>query len=418
MTPANVLLLAGSSFVIIAIFVLIFASWNAFSQSGRIVATLLPLLALYLLGFGTRQKPGWSDLAKYTILTGSIILPVAVGVLVDQLKLAAYPSSTFFFYVFFVTTIVYVCLEFALRQKTHALLSVVSAIGLACSFSAAINAENYIYCLMGILISVFFLSVAWQADRADDRYQANIYLVAGTVAGLLALVSLPQAYFGFGFNSSVTLGYLVVAVIFFAVAVLYSREWQARKSEHALLLRQIAEIFSALTLIVPAILAALFAGRDTLNALLALIVGVLALLISSFVRVNLFRPLGCYAAAIGLFELVFLAFNQLKAVWPIALLVLGFLLIGIAYGFQHFKYRELFQKFISQSDSSLFGLGLNPAKASIDRINLAAVDAAFSVHAKANTGIAARPPKDPALILVLSIIGVCVVIYVLGSVLN
>ena len=207
MTPANILLISGSSFIIIAIFVLIFASWNSFSPIGRVATTVIPLIALYSIGFATRQKPDRSELAVYTILTGSIIFPFVLGVLINQLNLIAYPSSLFYFYLFFVTTVWYIILEFVLHQKTHAFLTVVSAIGLVSSYSAAINAESFVYCLMAVLLSVFFLSVAWHADQNGERFQAKTYSNAGVILGWTGLMLLPWTYFGFIFSSAVTLEY-------------------------------------------------------------------------------------------------------------------------------------------------------------------------------------------------------------------
>ncbi len=364
-TPTTWLLLAGSSLIVIAMLVMIAASWNSFSPAGRIITAVIPLVLLYILGFASRKNPEQRGLSRYTILTGSLIFPLVIGVVIYQSGLyrpeGEGVNATLTFLVTLISLVWFLILEFLLDEALHTPLTIVAALSLALSFGSVLEVDTYVYYLLGILLAYFFLSLGWTLNGSLRRWQTDLYMYVGALVGTYSLLALPAAYFQDFLTLPTLVSYGGVAVIFFLVAVFYAGEWQRERSDNVLAVRRLAEQLAALTLTVPAIIICL--GTDlTEITLVTFLFGLLALLLGTVVRVATFRYAGLATAIIAGIKILGLAFTSVEAAWPIILLVIGFILIGLAYSLHRVKYQDVLQHLWEEPKQSLFGLGLMPER--------------------------------------------------------
>jgi len=364
-SAGTALLFSGSLLIVIALLVLVSSSWESFSPTGRVITACLPLITLYTLGFTSRRTPGQERLSLYTILTGSIIFPLVLGAVLFQSGLYPYVDANLVFIISLVSLLVYLGMQFAANQTRHAALIVIAGISLMYSFAGIIEASSWVYSLLTLLLGYFLLALAWYLGRPkmEDTFATQIFSYSGLMLGLYGIVTLPL-YLLANFSdwaqpSSYTGLYVIVSAILFAVAVTYSRRWQNLKLNHDLAIRQASEVASAIALTVPAIIACLWSS-SSVDTLIALLCGVAAVCLSTYVRIPALRQLGIVTIIIALIRLIVLSLTHVAAFWPILLLVAGFVLIGLAYAVQRLEYRRILTTMNRQPTNSLFGLGINP----------------------------------------------------------
>ena len=368
LSATDILLACGALLIVVALFVLASASWGTFSPASRIITAVIPLLALYGIGFGSRTKPEHRQLSQATIITGSIILPLVLGIIAYQSQLYPYLDASLVFAISLISLVWYVYLEFGLRERWHSVGTMVASVTMAVSFGEIVNAPVWGYALMAVILAYFFLSIShfYESETEDPLQLAAGYGNAGAILGLGGLIFFPldfinSHHYGTWANVDSILMYAVVAAILFAVAIGYSREWQKNRKPLNLTLRQVSEVSAGIALTVPAILVCLGTGQAA-DILVSLVVGVLTIILASYVKLSLYRYLGLATTVLGLLRLLFVAVTQIGLAWPILLLVIGFLLIGVAFLSQKKDYQGWVRRFFApeQTDHSWFGLGVNP----------------------------------------------------------
>ncbi len=246
------------------------------------------------------------------------------------------------------------------KDKWHAPFTIIAAFGVAYWFNHLIAAPDYYYSLAGVILGIFYLYIGFQAARQKNNYQMLFYNLAGGATTLLGLLSFPIAYFSLEFNSQITLAYCVISLVLFSYAIVYSLEWQKNKIEDMLSLRRFFELAFASTLTIPAVFATWIDPHQSLNALLAIVLGISSIALSGFIRLYFLRIAGYISFISGFLIILFYALREIKALWPTTLLIVGFILIGLAYFGSHRDYRKGFRTLLAMPNNSLYGLGINP----------------------------------------------------------
>ena len=335
--PTTALLLAGISLILIAVVVIVTASWQQFSPIGRILATFLPLCALYAMGLqGYRST---NRFAPYLLVAASTIVPFVTGVLLQQSGFGTVNDPAFWLIIGLVTLSVSLYFEFGLQQTFHTPLTILSLL-LVPQFAANLiwTDQSFGFSLAGIASGVALLVVA---TKVPNEQRAHTYTVLGILAGWLGVAFLPALLFiNEPLGVASLLLYLGFGLLLIVLAIYSSGIYIATKDKNVLLVRQTAEQTAPLLLILPAVLACMGDPGNPTKSLLLLIIGVLVTLFSSFILVRSFRILGYGGMIGGLLFLLFLAFSALQASWPLVLLAVGFVLIAAAYGLQHRANRD------------------------------------------------------------------------------
>ena len=368
-SPANIILTSGALLIVVAVFVLASTSWESFSPVSRILTSLIPLIILYAIGFGLRKQAAHHVLSQVTLITGSIILPITLGITIYQSGLYPFVDATLVFGVALVSLIWYGFLEFVLAERWQAIGTIVASSVLAVSFGEIVNLPNWGYYLLAIILAFFYLCASRtyiSSYNSTPPHLAAWYSGTAIILGTCGLVLLPPTFTQWANLGSVSdiytlILYILAAAILFAVAVLFSREWQETKSPLDLALRQLTEQLSVLVLGGAAILIGL-TSNETDAIIITILIGIAALILGAYVRITLLRPIGLVALVIGLLKLILFAATQVGAAWPILLLVVGFILIGIAYIAQTEHNTDLWKRLLKSPNesSSLFGLGIIP----------------------------------------------------------
>jgi hypothetical protein len=377
---ANNLLIAGSALVILGVLIFIYSSWSNLSVWQRIATAWLPVLILHSLGFATLKKAGFRSLAENTVLTASFLLPFVIGYSLVQSGEFSWYGATDRALVIFLSSMLalvwYLIMEFALRLRQHAVLTVTAAAVMACSFATLLGKPDYVRSILGIILGYLFLSAAWIITRSpdpEDRWEGLVYSTAGGLAGVSGLLTLPltagTALLDKGLlsqdtvNPAIILGYVAVSFLFLGIAIMYSLDWESRRTPVSLYLRQVSEWSAAGTLTLPAIYSLLNNSLpQLLDILILLVCGILSLALSNFIRVSGYRYFGVAASVLGIvyFFTEFLARIDLA---PVLLTIgLGLLLILTAFTLNHLPYRQMWDRLWQHPSHSLYGLGINPPR--------------------------------------------------------
>jgi hypothetical protein len=358
---ANSLLLAGSILIVIAIFTVVTTGWQSYTPFERVFITLLPLIALYAIAWNTQHKTNLEIMSRYSMLTGSIIFPFVLGVAVYQLQASHVLNSRFYFEITAISSLWYLFIEFVFKKHEHAPLSIVFLI-LAGYFLADSQSFTLLqYVLAGMVLSVLFMAAAFQDEKHGHRWQADGYAKSGILIGTASLLMLPPAltdgtnYSGI---SNYTTGlYVLVGLLFVAIAGGYSSLWKRYRYLHLYEMRVLCENIAPVVIIGSTAVNALYDTTDTIRVIILILSSALALAASSFLKVRAFRTSGQAGVVFGIFLLVIFSITQLQAIWPILLLICGFLLIAGAYVIQKVDYRAFLNQMNRLPDTSLFDLG-------------------------------------------------------------
>jgi hypothetical protein len=363
-SSTNALLASGSLLIVLALIILVSSSWANVAPAYHILIAIIPVVALYFIGFKTKTLPQQQKISQATLLTASAIFPIALGIIIYQSGLYTFVDATLVFLVSLISLIWFLILEFVFLLPWHSAGTIIAGTALVYSFASLIDARAWGYSLLSLLLAYFFLSLGLNYQRHDDTsINAWLYNHTGLLLGLFGALTFPlnllNAYAELQKPIYYTLLYVIVSLLLFAIAITYSKEWQRSKAPFSLLMRQVTETFSALTLTVPAFII-MFASSDTTDTLMAVVCGVASLVISNYIRVRLFRTLGLITLGFAILRILFFAVTQVAAFWPVLLLLLGFLLIGLAYLAHQIEYKNILQKILGSPSDSLFGLGVNP----------------------------------------------------------
>ncbi|MBU6389061.1 DUF2157 domain-containing protein [Patescibacteria group bacterium] len=364
-SPSTMLLILGSSLIVIAIVVLIAFSWNSFLPVERVLVSLLPLVVLYGLAYRSGSVRSQPKLSFYTALAGSVLFPLVLGIILYQTGLFGSANgpvdSLLVLCVSLISLIWYALLEFGYRQSSHGPLTVAAAVLAIISFANVVQAPDYVYSLLFALLAYFLISTATFFRGESQEMEERVYKYSGIIAALYGLLTFPIAFTSLDFDFNTVLLYLPVAALFFLLAVLFSQRWQAERRPDDLQARQIFEQCFALTLVLPAVFAS-FSDNSAETIVLLIILSALSLAFSTVIRVGTLLWLGLMGLVLGVLEiLVFFADQSIPGFWTILLLILGFILIGIAYGMHYLPEQKLIRKLWNQQSPSWFRLGEAPA---------------------------------------------------------
>jgi hypothetical protein len=321
----------GGILVIIGLLALIIGSWSSFTPTGRILTSVLPLAALYILIMVARTKPEARPVIPYALITASVSLPLVLGVILFQSGLFTEVNAELITLVALVSTLNAGLIEFLYGDRLHTPLTITSLLVAAIGFMSWFALDLGGCCTVLLLVGALMLAmgVLQGMDSRNSGTAAWHSTGAVLVLGSLALLpfSLTQNTIGDDLRSSLTsLTYVGSAAITFCIAALYSRLWQVQKQQRYLYeIRIVFERVAALFLVLPAMLLT-FTTSFGGTFLVLLGTSLISLGISTKVRVSWYRVLGLLGLAVALLRLVVLGLRDLAAIWPIVLVGLGILL--------------------------------------------------------------------------------------------
>lgn len=339
---SHILAVVGGALVVLGIVALIFASWGSFTPSGRMLATALPLAAVYGLSFWGYRQQSTRDIGRYALVTASIIMPFVLGVLIYQSGLYADVDGQLITLLALASAANAGVIELYYRERSHTAVTLVSLLVATGGFVYWMSLDG-LGIVLSILLAGFLMQVVGRIQNpevAGGESVAAWHYVGSTVV-LLGLFALPHAVLSLMNGESpygwyalhplfLSLMYVGVGIINLFVAAWYSRQWQEHRHQHALLaLRRLFERTSAAFMVLPPLLYTL--SSDTAGPFLVLLgASLLALGLSLKVRVAWFRSLAVAGFVVGLIRLILLGLRELSAAWPIVLMVVGIAFLTLA----------------------------------------------------------------------------------------
>lgn len=355
------LIALGGILIILAVLMMAFSSWDSITPFNRCIGALIPLVALYAIGFSLRGKVEHARLSQASLLIGSAIFPFVLGIILYQSGLlhsdAGASDPVLAFIVSLISLAWFLVMEFVFNQKWHGVLTAIVSLTILSSLVQIILPPDYVEPLLGLLVAYFALTAAWYLGQSAREEQATVYAVMGAAFGLVSLFCLPFSYFADAFGLPSVVAYVGIAGLLFLVAALYGPEYRINHKVSVLLVRRAAEQSSAIILTVPAIFA-LFNHYDFGYSLVAFMLALFSECIAHFVKVQAFRIFGIFGMVISGIALLGSIITNSSALWPIILLVIGFILMGMAYAQQHAPLTLITKAFALPSENSLFDLGL------------------------------------------------------------
>lgn len=325
----------GGILVIIGLLALIIGSWSSFTALGRILTSALPLLALYILVFIANQKEAAKPVARYALITASVSLPLVLGVILFQSGVFTEVDATLITTVALISAANSGIIEFLYGDPLHTPLTLISLITAAVALISWLSLDVSGACIVILLTGALMIGIGTIQTTDPRNTGAPAWHSTGAVLLLGSLLMLPFALTKGVIDENVhvaliSTGFVVSGLLALLFAVLYSRLWQAQKTQRYLYdVRRLYEYGAAFLLVFPAIVI-VFASSFAGVFLILLGASLISLAISTKVRVNWFRTLGLLGMAASIIRLIALGLQDLAAIWPIVLVVAGILFFAIA----------------------------------------------------------------------------------------
>lgn len=362
-SASRALLLVGGLFVIFGILVLLFGSWSELGPVGHVLATTVPLLALYWLSFLAWKKPLYRTLSSTILIVASVILPLVIGVIITETHSYNSTDPWLGLVVSLISLVIYAIIEFWLQQEQQAFFTGVALVASTLNLASVMHWAPYWHPVAALLAGLVLLKVARFLKQSQSDGEASVYHTIGFAITMFSAAALPFSYYVNIFNTPsqpelyISLGYPVIALFFLGVAIYFSYLWrQYSKDILAYQLRVFAENAAAVVLVVPAILIAM-SHTHRLDDLIVFVLGVLALSISYAIRVRLFRIMGYVGVLFAFIRVILVRLTLLKLTWPILLLAIGFILIMLAFLVIYLQAKQSLSILWKETDDSLFHLG-------------------------------------------------------------
>jgi hypothetical protein len=356
------LLVVGAALILFSIAVMLGLGWQELSTLGKIAGTGIPLLIMYGLAFASRRHPTYSILAPYLFVIASLILPFVVGELVYQVGYGQADNTWYFITPPLILLVLYSLLEFWAELPGHAYFVVISLIFAAVDLGKLKDLGSFWQVAIAIVTGLVLLIVGELMRQAEAKQEAPIYTVAGFITLLAGILLLPTSVVSYVISwipdrLIISIGNVLISALLLGIAVYFAQQWKKHADDiTAYRLRLVAENVAAITLVLPGLNIAV--NQISLsNDIIVLALGILALIVSYLIRVRLFRIMGYIGALFGLLHIPVRYLFGLGFSWPLLLLVIGFLLIALAFFVLNVQSREKLNILWSTSNSSMYGLG-------------------------------------------------------------
>lgn len=352
---ADFLLIAGSSLIVLAVFVLVTTSWNSFSPLSRMLVSILPVILLYLIGFSYQSKKSLSKVSDYTVLAGSLLFPYVLSFVFKQSGFDSNTPALLNVIIALITLIWYIILEFVLNYSNHSLLTIIASVVTGANFLILIESSSWPVMLMLIILSYFYLTIAWNLESQPEKELSVVqYNFLGSFFAIIGFLFLPYEYFG-KLSIPCTLVYALLGAISFVIAVIYGKNYLNTKSKNILFTRQVFENLSALILS-PGLMVFNSDG-STLWAMICFILGLVSLWIAQQVRVKTFKLVGLVSVIVSIILLIARVFESVSANLILSLIIIGFVLIILSLTWKNLPFHKYVHKLWLTPDKPLFGLG-------------------------------------------------------------
>lgn len=321
---------------LIGICLIVFGAYNLFNSYWqglpawiRLSLVSLPVFFLYLSGILTCRFKRWKSYFPGIVLSAGLLLPPTLSYLFYHSGLYPYQDATLFFLSFLISLIWFTVAEFLINLSYYCLLTILASLGLSVTFVGILEASTYLYFVLGILLSYFYLSVGWFLDttKKQSLFNNGIYTYTGTVIGWISLIFLPATLFNWS-EPLITAAYFGISVIILLLAIFFSREYQKSKTSSSLFARQLFENTFPLTIILPPLLLDPEIGPS--KGVLLLLAGIISYTFSRFILLESLAVLGIAAVVLGLLNLFILGITIGNASLATTIILGGLLLLGLA----------------------------------------------------------------------------------------
>lgn len=190
---AELLLFIGGVIIIIAAVSLLASNWDDLGSIGRILAALIPNLILVAVGLGLKNNPNMRHASHAFLVTGGLVVPFTLGILVNQFVPDA-PYDSQLFVVSMFTLAAYAYAVFRFRDLIWIGLAVIMAIIAYGALLSIIHIEQIItsnpfawaYLILGIALILIGTSI----ERSGWKYFARAPYFFGSLIFVLSTSTL------------------------------------------------------------------------------------------------------------------------------------------------------------------------------------------------------------------------------------
>lgn len=231
---AELLLFIGGVIIVIAAATLIASGWDSLGSVGRILAALIPNLILLSVGLVLKGNPNMGHASHAFLVTGGLVIPFTLGILVNQF----FPEATYesqIFVVAMLTLTAYAYAVFKLRELIWMGLAVIAALIAYSALLGIIDIENIIptnpFAWAYLIFSIVLLLFGSLIERSGWKYYArapyffgtSIFVITTTILGMTGTL------FGEGWlENSYSFAYQQLITLTFVGAVYLSIGWWLR----------------------------------------------------------------------------------------------------------------------------------------------------------------------------------------------
>ncbi len=346
----------GGVLVVVAILIVIITQWDSAGSLGHILFSGIPTFLLLGLAFYYWETNTYKVLRDGSLITGCILFPFFVGVLLSELSLFSDNTQLFFLTIFLASSALTALLEFSGRKPILSILTLISAYGLAINIfeffdtSFTTNLWHFLT-IFSIAISALGIYLLKKKHQSADTYAA-----AGIV---LTAASIPASVFAIltGGDWGVTSATFVYTTAILGLLYLYGSVLLYKLNQHfhshgIHSAKRLIEEVAVFMVLIPFVAEGI---NDGLYAILALILCFAAIILSIPIRLRALFPMGLVGVVVSIICIGTQYFaNSIS--WPLAVLLAGFAMFGIGYAIRSVKEKGklLFKNF------RYFGLGESP----------------------------------------------------------
>jgi len=182
LTAANVLAVVGVLLIIGATIIVIVSQWNNVGPLGHVLCLAIPMIALWLIAFGLRDKPQQSVIHSSTLATGTVMLPFTAAMTLYQFGLIHEISSRLVFWSLLISLPVFLGIEFRGRCHQYCVLTIATLYCLAVSFGMS-QSSLFVAVWAGMLVSTGISFLGFRLHQSGMPETAKPYLTSG-LAGM------------------------------------------------------------------------------------------------------------------------------------------------------------------------------------------------------------------------------------------
>lgn len=368
---SKILAAAGALIIIIAIIIIVYSQWSNVGPLIRVSFIGIPMILLFIIGGVLRPKEEYSYISELTIAVGGLIFPSFIGTILFQFNIYPEIDELLFGYSALSGFIVFLIIEYLLNYAKINPLTILSFLVMMISFLIHLQVDTVLFFWVSVLIS-FVLIIFGALLVYLKKFSAQVYLNIGVWAlaffsPLAVIVTLENNH-----TLSDTSIALIVSFFGFFNLILCSIYHQLNKSlilESLYKTKRSLEEIIPLQIIIPLLYIAGSANeQNKFYSLAVIIISLIFMLLSYSIFILSLIWIGSIGLIIGLITLTNQLFKFNSTNWPLFLIIIGFLLIGVSIIIKKFLKNR--KEHILTNFGQTIGIGSDPEFEKFDKTNV------------------------------------------------